>query len=118
MTYSQQFLAQQKNLLIEEKERLESELNEIARKNPDLKDDYKATFPDYGRDREENAKEEEVYEARLSAESSLEVQLRDVRGALDKIASGSYGLCEQCGKEIVEDRLKAFPAARNCVNHA
>lgn len=117
MTYSKEFLTKQNTLLGGEKDRLEKDLSRIARENPDIKDDYKATFPDYGRNQEENAQEEEVYEARRAAEQSLELQLRDVREAIERIESGTYGTCEKCGKEIPEERLHAFPAARHCVEH-
>jgi len=50
--------------------------------------------------------------------ASLTDQLRDVEKALSKIASGSYGKCETCGKEIAEPRLEAMPAAKYCIDHA
>ena len=50
--------------------------------------------------------------------ASLTDQLRDVEKALAKIASGDYGRCETCGKEIAEPRLEAMPAAKYCIDHA
>ena len=43
---------------------------------------------------------------------------RDVDDALEKIAKGTYGICEVSGEEIPYDRLIANPAARTCVAHA
>jgi len=34
--------------------------------------------------------------------------------ALKKIAEGTYGLCEDCGKRITKERLKAIPYVRSC----
>lgn len=34
--------------------------------------------------------------------------------ALDKMREGSYGICEDCGGEIGERRLKVLPFARFC----
>lgn len=34
--------------------------------------------------------------------------------ALDKIREGSYGICEDCGSEIGEKRLRIVPFARYC----
>lgn len=41
-------------------------------------------------------------------------ELRDVEAALQRLAQGTYGLCEDCGQEIGEGRLAAQPAARRC----
>jgi DnaK suppressor protein len=35
--------------------------------------------------------------------------------ALLRVADGTYGLCEDCGREISERRLKAVPFARRCI---
>ena len=42
-------------------------------------------------------------------------QLREVKSALAKIESGSYGLCEDCGEPISEKRLQAAPWASYCI---
>ncbi|HOJ10534.1 MAG TPA: TraR/DksA C4-type zinc finger protein [Clostridiales bacterium] len=41
--------------------------------------------------------------------------LGEVRNALEKIENGAYGSCELCGKEIDENRLKAIPYTRLCL---
>lgn len=41
--------------------------------------------------------------------------LVDVDAALEKIAEGTYGICEQCGKGIHPDRLEVLPFAALCV---
>ena len=46
---------------------------------------------------------------------SLQETLSDIDNALTKIDTGTYGLCEQCGKPIGEPRLEAMPAARLCI---
>src|SRR3954470_22887090 len=49
---------------------------------------------------------------------SLRDTLSDIDDALAKIESGSYGMCEQCGKPIGDARLEAMPAARLCITCA
>ena len=41
--------------------------------------------------------------------------LSEIRAALDRIADGSYGLCELCHKEIGKDRLELMPYSRLCI---
>lgn len=51
-----------------------------------------------------------------SIRTSVEGQLADVEHALARLEAGSYGICELCGKKIPDERLKARPAARFCIN--
>jgi DnaK suppressor protein len=41
--------------------------------------------------------------------------LEQIAAALDRIKEGTYGVCEDCGKEIPEARLEAIPYAPLCV---
>lgn len=45
----------------------------------------------------------------------VDAQISDVSSALERLESGTYGRCEMCGREIDEDRLRARPATRFCV---
>lgn len=38
--------------------------------------------------------------------------------ALEKIAEGTYGICDDCGGEISEKRLNKMPSSRYCVECA
>jgi DnaK suppressor protein len=40
--------------------------------------------------------------------------LRGARDALARLASGAYGYCAECGGQISEKRLKAYPFAVRC----
>lgn len=39
----------------------------------------------------------------------------ELTAAQDRLAAGTYGLCERCGEAIPADRLRARPEARFCV---
>ena len=41
--------------------------------------------------------------------------LAEIDAALSRIADGSYGICERCGKPIGEERLEARPWATLCI---
>ncbi len=58
------------------------------------------------------AGERELAIRNLDRESSL---LRHVRGALARIADGSYGSCLHCEEEIKPKRLDAVPWAKYCI---
>jgi RNA polymerase-binding transcription factor DksA len=47
----------------------------------------------------------------------LIIELREAEAALERISTGGYGLCEDCGIEIPYARLQAYPAARRCIEH-
>jgi RNA polymerase-binding transcription factor DksA len=117
MTLNPTFLAQQKEKLLADKQRLEDELMRIGKKDPVVPNDYDATPPDFGRSPDENALEEETYEARLGVEYSLERHLKDINTALGRMEQGTYGTCTVCGDRIDEKRLNAFPAATACMKH-
>jgi len=41
--------------------------------------------------------------------------LADLAAADERLAAGSYGVCERCGGVIPDGRLQARPTARTCV---
>ena len=41
--------------------------------------------------------------------------LADIDAALARLAEGSYGTCQACGRPIGAERLAARPAARTCI---
>ena len=51
------------------------------------------------------------------ADSLDAIEVRIVR-ALDKLAEGSYGVCDRCGEPIPTGRLRAAPESVLCVEHA
>jgi len=49
---------------------------------------------------------------------TAERDLEDVDAALARIADGTYGTCEVCGRPIPVERLEVRPTARTCVGCA
>jgi DnaK suppressor protein len=45
-----------------------------------------------------------------------ELMLTELEEAVKRVASGSYGNCEACGRPISEARLEAIPTARYCID--
>jgi DnaK suppressor protein len=52
----------------------------------------------------------------LGLVESIKSQLDDVDKALAHIEAGTYGICDNCGNEISQDRLEFRPASVLCVN--
>jgi DnaK suppressor protein len=45
-------------------------------------------------------------------------ELAEIEAALERVKTGEYGLCENCGNPIREVRLQALPWARLCIKCA
>jgi RNA polymerase-binding transcription factor DksA len=106
-----------KQKLLEEKEALEKELTAFASKDKEMKGNWDARYPNRENGTmEEEADEAQEYDTLVSLEHSLELKLKDVNAALAKMEGGTYGICEKCGKEIEEKRLKAYPEAKLCMS--
>jgi RNA polymerase-binding transcription factor DksA len=51
----------------------------------------------------------------LSIVSDIDAHLADIDHAEHRLANGSYGTCEACGKTIDPERLSVRPATRYCI---
>jgi len=51
----------------------------------------------------------------LAIISNLKTELGDVDSALAKLEAGTYGICEDCGKQIDAARLEFRPNSIRCV---
>jgi len=62
--------------------------------------------------------------AMTEANTSIELRTRDrerkliskIQKAIQKTEDGSYGVCEECGDEITEDRLMVRPETTLCIS--
>lgn len=114
-SFSKDFLDKIKQVLSDEKKRLEEELNKFTKKNPHVKDDYDAAFQDYGNKDDENALEVAQYITDKPLEETLEKELRDVKKSLERLEKSNYGICKYCDKPIDEKRLLARPTSSACI---
>lgn len=103
--------------LLEEKSRIEGELSRFAKKTG-VAGEYETRHEELGRDEDENATETEMYVDNIALEESLERELGETDKALARMEEGNYGTCHVCGKDIEEGRLRAYPAADDCMEHA
>ena len=118
---NKKLLEELRQKLEKEKVTLEEELKKFAKKDEKLKGDWDTRFPKWNGSEvgsaalEKAADEVEEYSTLLPIEYNLELKLKNIDLALEKIKRGRYGMCEKCGKEISEERLKVSPEARFCL---
>lgn len=103
--------------LEEEKKLLEEELKSLGKK--DSKGDWEAIPESENNSQEvqdeaDMAERSEDYQERSLKLNLLEKRLSDIEKSLEKIENGQYGICDNCGKKIEEDRLDVNPAAFTC----
>lgn len=92
-------------------ERLEALLNDAARTVTNMTDEEES-FPD------------PTDRASVESDRNFMLRIRDrerkliskIREALDRIDKGTYGICEECGEEISEQRLLARPVTTLCID--
>lgn len=116
---SKKLLLQLKNKLEKEKIEIEEELKSFAKKSKRLEGDWNTRFPHFNGESgggilEKAADEVEEYSALLPIEYSLELKLKEINSALEKIKKGKYGVCENCKKLIETERLRVCPEAKLC----
>ena len=63
---------------------------------------------------------ESLLERELAETGAARVRkaLDDIEHALERLAKGTYGHCEECDVALSFERLEAIPAARHCVSCA
>lgn len=47
-----------------------------------------------------------------------EAERAEIRAARERVASGTFGVCEVCGRPIADARLEVRPFARRCITCA
>jgi DnaK suppressor protein len=45
-------------------------------------------------------------------------RLGDINAALERIDTGAFGVCDECGQDISNSRLRTVPFARHCIECA
>jgi DnaK suppressor protein len=103
----------QQEVLETERKRLNYELEQMQT-NASTAEERREGSP-FGK-REEEATETLELEKRLALENRIRQELAKVEHALGKIQSGTYGICDNCGKPIDPGRLEALPQAAVCMN--
>ncbi len=116
---NKKLLAELKEKLKKQRSSIEAELGKFAKKDEKLKGDWDTKYPKLNggvgsQALEDAADQVEEYVTLLPIEHNMELRLQSINLALEKIKKEKYGICEKCGKKIIEERLKVYPEARMC----
>ncbi|MGI6347625.1 MAG: TraR/DksA family transcriptional regulator [Patescibacteria group bacterium] len=102
--------------LIQRRERLLQDLEDLSKRDSREIDNRTADFPEYGDKPDENAQEISEYSTVVVAQKVLEKSIEEIDGALKRIEDNTYGICKYCGGEIGDKRLEARPTASSCID--
>ncbi len=94
-------------MLLEQKEALLSEAESAMNALPE-----QTVFPDLG----DQASAETDRNFMLRLRGREQRLLNKIEEAVDRIDSGSFGICDSCGDDITIERLKARPVATLCID--
>ena len=97
------------------KRRLEERLEELRGRLISIKRDVSQP---HSVDSAEQAQERENDEVVDAIGNETRASIAEIEAALERLEAGSYGLCEDCGNPISEQRLGAIPEATRCVDCA
>ena len=100
-------IEQERLIVLDKLGMIESELDDL-RKSEAGNQSYSNHMADVGSD------SIETEQAFMHASQGTDYLLA-LEAALKRIERGIYGICENCGSKIPERRLKAFLAARMCI---
>jgi RNA polymerase-binding protein DksA len=67
---------------------------------------------------EELAQEDRAARTLAQLDDRAKHEIAEIDAAIQRLAEGTYGLCEGCGEPIARERLRVVPAARFCVDCA
>ncbi len=90
-------------------------LEEIATAEEGLADLIRDSGDGAGDDQADAGSKTFEREHEMSLANNARDMVEQVQHALHRIETGTYGICENCGKPIGKHRLQAFPRATLCL---
>lgn len=108
-----------KKKLEAEKEKLESEMSSVGRRNSAVPGDWESVPSEIGMESDLADQADIVMsrESNTAILADLEARYDAILSALKRIENGKFGKCEVCSTEIEDARLEADPSATTCKKH-
>jgi RNA polymerase-binding protein DksA len=106
-----------KTALLEERKRVTHAIEYLHKENPgSLEDEVGDVSPAVDNHMGDMATATFDRELDYTLEGNAEEILNAIDAALARMESGTYGLCQRCGKPISPERLEAIPWATRCID--
>ncbi len=112
---SPQFLAEQRVLLAEERASYTKQAEELKAQADSLALEHEPGDVQFDEEGGEGGTSNVDRELDLVLSGQARAAIAEIDRALGKIDLGTYGVCEQCGRDIPPARLQALPYAALCV---
>ncbi len=109
------FLAAQHALLVEERCNYDRHAEELKAQADSLASEHEPGDVQFDEEGGEGGTASVDRELDLVLSAQARAAIDEIDLALAKIAGGTYGVCESCGKDIPAARLQALPHAALCV---
>jgi DnaK suppressor protein len=104
--------------LLEERKRVEAAIQNLHDENPGTLAEDAGEETAYDNHLADTATETYDRELDYTLEENSEHVLAEIDAALKRIEDGRYGICTNCGKQIVEARREALAWATLCIDCA
>jgi RNA polymerase-binding protein DksA len=106
-----------RTILVEERQRVLDAISYLHEETPgSLADETEEIVGSADNHPAETASATLDREIDYTLEENSEHVLEEIEGALERIESGTYGICRTCGQPISEERLEAIPYATQCID--
>ncbi len=109
------FFAEQKKLLLEERESYDRQATELKAEADQLAAEMEPGDVQFDEESGEGDSIGMERERDLQLAGQARAAIEEIDRALAKVANGTYGTCERCHQPIPKPRLKALPYAALCV---
>jgi len=112
---SDRFLNEQRALLLAERDTYERQAQALREEAEQMAAEMEPGDVQFDEESGEGGTMSVERERDLTLSAQARAAIEEIDRALNKIDSGRYGVCEQCGQPIPKARLKALPYAALCV---
>jgi len=109
---SKDIVERAKGFLTKKREKIEQEKLVLESEDPYME----PARAEHNAELADDAQEDREHDELEAQKELLGKSKKQVDKALEKIEKGTYGACDNCGKEIDPARLEALPEATTCVN--
>jgi RNA polymerase-binding protein DksA len=105
-----------RDVLLQERQRVQAAIDNLHEENPGSIGDETGEDSVFDNHLADTATVTYDRELDYTLEENSEHVLAEIDGALRRIDDGSYGVCTNCGNEILPERLEARPWATLCID--